>query len=150
MKKLIFLAAIFSIFLVYGSDSKYPARLVKGKYGMVLEINGKRCYPHASRFLWNWSGKGEKVYLAEPAPVKEFAKQGVKIAFVGTELGWRPEGKYDYTHVDKMIGKALEDPSVYIIPAIDMRWETVWWQRVNPGERFMRIVKGKIEPRNGG
>lgn len=150
MKKLIFLAAIFSIFFVYGSEANYPARLVKGKSGMVLEINGKRCYPHASRFLWNWSGKGEKVYLAEPAPVKEFSKQGVKIAFVGTELGWRPEGKYDYTHVDKMIGKALEDPSVYIIPAIDMRWETVWWQRVNPGERFMRIVKGKIEPRNGG
>ncbi len=150
MKKIILALSIFSLFLAYGADSKYPARLVKGKYGMELEINGKRCYPHASRYLWGWSGKAAKVFLTSPGPVKDFSKKGVKIAFVGTELGWRAGGKYDYSHVDRMIEKALEDPSVYIIPAIDIRWTTVWFQNENPGERFMRMVKGKVEPRNGG
>ena len=56
MKKIILAFSIFSLFLVYGADSKYPARLVKGKYGMELEINGKRCYPHAFRYLWGWCG----------------------------------------------------------------------------------------------
>lgn len=144
-----FLTAMLFCILTHGADVKYPAKIVKGENGVELEINGRRCYPMASRYLWNWRGSAEKVYLATPGPVKDFSRQGVKIAFVGTELGWRADGKSDYTRVDRMIEKALEDPSVYIIPAIDMRWANGWWQAQNPDERFMRMVKGKVEPRNG-
>jgi len=139
--------ALLYVSSAFASPVAYPARLVRGRNGMILEIDGKRVYPQASRFLPGF--KSEKLFLADPGPVREFSDQGVKIAFVGTELGWRKDGKYDYSAVDRQLRKALEDPSVYIIPAIDMRWRTGWWPLANPGERYTRMVKGKQVPRTG-
>ena len=144
MKKLVIILTL-SILVGFGAD--YPARLVRSENGMRLEINGKPVYPHASRFLPEF--RSDKHIMTDPSPFKEFSAKGVKIMFVGTSLGWQGDGKFNYDLIDNYLRKSMEEPSVYIIPAIDMSSKNSWWREANPDERYIRMVNGKLTPRNG-
>ena len=145
MKKSVISIIILSVLVGFGAD--YPARMVRGEYAMRLEINGKPVYPHASRFLPEF--RSDKHFMAEPGPVKEFSAKGVKILFVGSSLGWIGDGQFNYDAIDQHLRKALEAPTVYIIPAIDLGRNNSWWRIANPDERYMRMVNGKLTPRDG-
>lgn len=132
--------------VMHGAEN-YPGKLKRQDGRIFLEIHGKQIYPSGLRW---WLGKkADKDFYAEPGVVKDFSGQGIKIVFLSTSLGWKEDGTYDYTAIDRAVEKILKESSVYIIPAIDMRWGTAWWNKKNPGERYMRMVKGVVTPRGG-